>query len=155
MDKKMASIKRISFAHTGKNEGCKCDKCGQWITNIWTVEWTDGLIQNYGIDCFDKLSKTGNLTKQDKAKFEKLLKKQEHYTEELELWKNLTEQEAEERGLIECLKPGDPEKPWNDSYWNGKTFEEYKDWMLSVWFPARLRGCEEELKVFSRVRFER
>ena len=60
----MAYIKRISFAHVGRNEGCLCDRCGQYIQNIVTVDYADGVRINYGRDCFDKLYKSGRLNAQ-------------------------------------------------------------------------------------------
>ena len=56
----MAYIKSVRFNRVGRNEGCTCDKCGQYIRNIWTVTYQDGVIMNFGIDCFEKLNK-GNL----------------------------------------------------------------------------------------------
>lgn len=58
----MAHIKEIRFTHVGRNEGCLCDKCGQYIQNIVTVEFTDGITFDYGQDCFKKLYDNSKLT---------------------------------------------------------------------------------------------
>lgn len=51
----MTSIKRITTNKVGKYNGCTCDKCGLYITEITTVEWTDGTKEHFGSTCFNKL----------------------------------------------------------------------------------------------------
>ena len=48
----MAKIEKIYFQRVGKNEGCSCDKCGQYITNIWTVRYKGSADIHFGMDCF-------------------------------------------------------------------------------------------------------
>lgn len=79
------------------------------------------------------------------------LKQIAFYSERLEMWKALTEQEAEEKGLLGDLKETD----WNTSYWAGKTFEEYKNWMVNDFFPHRLEECQKDIDRFSKVKFTR
>ena len=83
----MAHIKEIRFAHVGRNEGCLCDRCGQYIQNIVTVHWTDDIVVNYGTECFSKLCKTGRLTAHGLKLMHKALKSIERHTEELEKYK--------------------------------------------------------------------
>lgn len=147
----MAQIKSIRFDKSGRNDGCTCDKCGQYIMNIWTVQYSDGVTLHYGIDCFSKIYKSGKLTRSGEKLIRATLKSIEYYSEQLEVWKALTEQEAEEKGLLGTLKVTD----WNDSYWAGKTFEEYKDWMVNEFFPARLAHCQKDIDRFAKVNFTR
>ena len=58
----MAQIKKIQFYHTGKEDGCICDRCGQYIQNVWTVTYSDGVVARFGIDCFEILCKESKLT---------------------------------------------------------------------------------------------
>ena len=75
-------------------------------------------------------------------------KRMEAYRRKLAL---KAEQEAEEKGLLGELKVTD----WNESYWAGKTFEEYKDWMVNDFFPSRLECCQKDIDKFSKVNFAR
>ena len=147
----MAQIKSIRFDRSGRNDGCTCDKCGQYIMNVWTVQYADGVTLHYGIDCFEKIYKSGKLTRQGEKLMRKALKDIAYYSEQLEMWKTLTEQEAEEKGLLGELKVTD----WNESYWAGKTFEEYKNWMVNNFFPHRLECCQKDIDKFSKVNFAR
>lgn len=147
----MAQIKSIRFDRSGRNDGCTCDKCGQYIMNIWTVQYTDGVTLHYGIDCFEKICKSGKLTRYGEKLMRNTLKQIAFYSERLEMWKALTEQEAEEKGLLVNLKVAD----WNTSYWAGKTFEEYKNWMVNEFFPFRLEECQKDIDRFSKVKFTR
>ncbi len=147
----MAQIKSIRFDRVGRNDGCTCDKCGQYIINVWTVQYTDGVTLHYGIDCFEKICKSGNLTRYGEKLMREALKDIKFYSEQLEMWKALTEQEAEEKGLLNELKVID----WNESYWAGKTFEEYKNWMVDEFFPGRLERCQRDIGKFSKANFIR
>lgn len=147
----MAQIKSIRFDRSGKNDGCTCDKCGQYITNIWTVQYNDGAVRHYGIDCFEKILKSGKLTQYGETLMRKTLKKIASYNEQLEMWKVLTEQEAEEKGLLDDLKVA----YWNTSYWAGKTFDEYKTWMVNEFFPYGIEQCQKDIDKFSKVNFAR
>lgn len=147
----MAQIKSIRFDKSGRGNGCTCDKCGQYIMNIWTVQYSDDVTLHYGIDCFSKMYKSGKLTRSGEKLIRTTLKRIEYYSEQLEIWKALTEQEAEEKGLLEILKVTD----WNDSYWAGKTFEEYKEWQINEFFPARLAYCQKDIERFAKVNFTR
>ena len=147
----MAQIKSIRFDKVSRNDGCTCDKCGQYIINVWTVQYADGVTLHYGIDCFEKIWKSGKLTRYAEKLMHKALKNIEFYSEKLEMWKVLTEQEAEEQGLLNELKTTD----WNESYWAGKTFEEYKNWMVDEFFPGRLEICQRDIGKFSKVNFMR
>ena len=147
----MARIKSIMFGRTGKDDGCICDKCGQYIMNVWTVQYTDGVTLHYGIDCFENICKSGKLSRYGEKLMHRALKDIAYYSEQLEMWKTLTEQEAEEKGLLDELKVTD----WNESYWAGKTFEEYKNWMVNVVFPDKLECCQKDIDKFSKVNFVR
>ena len=44
---------------------------------------------------------------------------------------------------------------WNkDNYWYGRSFEEYKDWMINEFFPHRIADKQKELARFQKVNFE-
>ena len=77
----MAHIKKISFSSVNVREGCTCDRCGQWIKNIWTVDFLEGFSMNYGIDCFEKLCKSGRLSDYGMKLMKKALKSISRYYE--------------------------------------------------------------------------
>lgn len=148
----MAHIKRISFAHVGRNEGCLCDRCGQYIQNIVTVTYSDGLILNYGQDCFDKLWKGSKLTSYGQKLFKKALKNAKAHQEAYQKYVNGT-----------MTAENDLSYQWNQnsadygssSYWYGKPYEEYRKWMIEEVFPMRFEEDQKELDRFSKVNFNR
>ena len=101
----MAHIKSISFAAVSTNYGCTCDKCGKWIKNIWTVNFDDGISMNFGIDCYEKMYKSGKLTKAGVKAMKDALKSIEYYTKCREEWESMTEADAKEKGLLDELDP--------------------------------------------------
>lgn len=46
----MAKIKAVDFYKAGSQDGCLCDRCGQYIRNIWKVQYADGTTVRFGID---------------------------------------------------------------------------------------------------------
>lgn len=147
----MANIKRISFAHVGRNEGCLCDRCGTYIQNIVTVTYTDDLTLNYGQDCFDKLWKGSKLTTYGQKLFKEALKKAKEHQENYQKWINGEIDETEQSWQYHQMSGtyGSP------SYWYGKPFEEYKKWMIEEWWPQRFQEDQERLNKFSKVNFDR
>lgn len=147
----MAYIKKIRFDKVGKTEGCTCDRCGQYIQNIWTVTYTDDVVMHFGIDCFKKLNK-GKLNSYGMKVMRKALKDIEYYSEELKKWENgyYTEECVEWQNL-------QVKHEWESqvSYWYGRQFEEYKEWMINEFFPARMREVQKEIDRFKKVNFER
>lgn len=141
----MARIKNIRFDRAGRNEGCCCDRCGQYLQNIWTVEFSDGVVLHFGIDCFEKMTNE-KLTKYGQTMMRNALKSiQQH--------KDM---------LVEYMtKDEDTDIRWqniqNDpqDYWYGRDYLEFKNWMLTEFFPCRIREDEKKLKLFSKVEFNR
>lgn len=146
----MASIKGINFYRVGKDQGCNCDRCGEYIRNIWNVEFTDGTRYNFGIDCFDKLKKTGNLSEYGKKAFGKLLKSIERHRELYEREKTLTEET--DLGYKATQRHSEWESP---DYWFGRPWEEYHEWMLNTFWQMRFKEDEAELKKFSKINFKK
>lgn len=145
----MAYIKKISFANVGKQEGCTCDKCGQYIRNIWTVEYHDGVVMNFGIDCFDKLNK-GKLNDYGMKLMKKALKSIQYYQERLEEEKALTEETDRGYQLTQ------QHVEWqSDGYWMGHPWEEYHKWMIEEWYPARFKEAQKQIDRFKKVNFNR
>lgn len=146
----MARIKEINFSSVGRMMGCTCDKCGQYIQNIWTVTFTDGVRMNYGIDCFRKLCATGNLSDYGKKLMNKALKSLKHWQEKLEAEKLLTEET--DVGYQRTQEHVD----WkSDDYWCGKPWAEYHEWMLTQWYPQRFKEEQEVIDRFSGISFRR
>lgn len=144
----MAHIKKITFERVGKNDGCTCDKCGQYIRNIYTVQYLDGISLNYGIDCFDKLSKSGNLNQYGIKLLKKAVKSIEYYSDELKKWQS-GEYTAENR------MDWQQEQSDKESAWYGSTFEEFRQWMIDIWFPARFKDAQKEIDSLSKASFNR
>lgn len=143
----MAHIKKISFARVGEHEGCTCDRCGQYIRNIWTVEYKEGLRMNYGIDCWEKIYKEG-LNKQSVKILKKLMKSIKNYEERLAQYVSgeLTADNDESYKVTQA--------DWNkDDYWHGKSFEEYKEWLVNEFFPYSISDKQKELAKFAKVNF--
>lgn len=143
----MANIRNISFAHVGRNDGCLCDKCGTYIRNIVSVTYTDGLTLNYGQECFDKMWKNGKLNSYGMKLFRKAIKnKKEH---DLEYAKYINGEITEEND-----KEWVNFKYWQ-KYWEDKSYEEFRTWMIEEWYPRRFKEDAEAIERFSKVNFER
>lgn len=143
----MAYINRITFAHTGRNEGCTCDRCGQWITNIWTVHYTDGVTINYGIDCFEKLQKDSKLNDFGQKVMKKALKSIEKHQKELDEYVS-GKKTAENDGAFQFQQE-------YGGYWRGKDYEEYRQWMINEVYPLRFAEDQKEIDRFKKINFIR
>ena len=140
----MAHIEDIRFDHVGKNEGCMCDNCGAWLTNIWTVKFREGESLHFGMDCFDKRIK-GKLNTFGKKEMQKALKRiQEHS----ELLNQLKQDEVTET----VQKEWESYRYWQE-YWKDKTFEEWKTWMIEEVLPDRLEADRKALAKFEKINF--
>lgn len=103
---------------------------------------------HYGIDCWEKISKQ-SLNKVGAKELKKIMKSIESYEDRLASYVNgeMTE-ETDESWKAEQMD-------WNkDSYWYGKSFEEYKNWMVNEFFPYRISEKQKELQKFKKVNFE-
>lgn len=143
----MAYIKKINFEHVDKNEGCLCDRCGAYIRNIISVEFTDGVKVNYGQDCFEKLYKNSKLNSAGVSLMKKTLKRIDHYTAKLESYVSGEINEENDEGY--------KTEQMFDGYWKGKPYEEYKDFMINEFLPKRFEECQKDVDRFSKVRFDR
>lgn len=140
----MAHIEEIMFDHVGKNEGCMCDNCGAWLTNIWTVKFREGESLHFGMDCFNKRIK-GKLSAFGKKEMQKVLKRiQEHS----ELLNHLMQDAVTE----DVQKEWESYKYWQD-YWKDKPFKEWKGWMIEEVLPARLEEDRKALAKFEKINF--
>jgi len=146
----MARIKSINFYSVGRMEGCTCDRCGQYIQNIYTVTFTDEVRMNFGIDCFRKLLLTGNLSDYGM----KLMKKE---LKSLKRWQELFEEEKQKTEETDIAYQNLQEHvDWKpDSAWYGRPWEEYHEWMIKEWFPYRFEECQKAIEKFSKVNFNR
>lgn len=146
----MAKIRKINFNRVGKDEGCLCDKCGQYIRNIWTVQYSDGITANFGIDCFEKLNKESSLTAFGQKEFKKALKRIQDHSELYEREKALTEE------TDIAWQNHQTVRDWEDkSYWFGKPWSEYHEWRLAEFFKARFEEDQKQLARFNKVNFTR
>lgn len=139
-------IKRIRFNSVSTDEGCKCDKCGQWIKNIWTVEFANGMNVNFGIDCFEKMTKE-KLNAYGMKQMKSALKRIQMWSEKLQKWSDgeYTEDNCEAWKAEQA--------DWSDSYWKGRSFDEYEEFMINQFIPRRLQDAEEELNKFRNINF--
>lgn len=141
----MAHIAKIRFNSVGRNEGCTCDRCGQYIRNIWTVEYKEGFAVNYGIDCWEKVYKAG-LNQYGEKEMRKIMKSIKAYEERLAMYMS---------GEINA----DNDLSWQneqvlkDHAWYGKPYEEYREWMIKEFFPYRIGDKLKELKKFEKIDF--
>ena len=147
----MASIKSITFSHVGRNEGCTCDRCGQYLTNIWTVLFADGVRVNFGIDCFDKMAKTSNLNSYGEKQLKKAMDRIRRTQEAFDAEKALTE-ETDTR----YQQTQRPAPSWgSEDAWYGSPWEEYHEWMLTKFWPTQLAEAQKEVARFRKVNFAR
>ena len=143
----MSHVKKIHFQSVGRDEGCLCDRCGQYIRNIWTVEYTEGFKANYGIDCWEKIYKAGKLNKYGETQMRKIMKSIKGYEEMLAKY---VSGELNE----ETDKDWQFSQTFEHDVWYGKPFEAYRDWMINEFFPYRIECAQEELKKFSKIDFK-
>ena len=144
----MARITFLDFSHTGVKEGCLCDRCGQWITNIWTVKFDDGITAHFGIDCYEKMCKDSRLNNYGMRLMKKTMKSLKDWKERLAEWEAMTEDKciAYQNDQVDAA--------WNTSYWKGRPFEEYKQSMIDAIKNYRIPECEKELEKFSKINFK-
>lgn len=158
----MAYITNITFWRYGKNEGLTCTKCGAYIRNVYTVTYSDGFIANYGTECFDKLWKSGKLSKYGEKEFKKILKNIKFYNDVLATWQKCkTEQELIENPLMFSSNYLDR---YNESEYikneykrnahKDDTFEEYRDYIINEFIPYRLKSERKELERFKKIDFK-
>ena len=145
----MAHIKSIRFDSVGIKEGCVCDRCGQYIQNVWTVEFQEGITMHYGIDCWQKVKKSGNLNDYGKKMLNKIMKSIQNYYERLAKYTSgeMTEEtdESYKTQQMECF---------SNNYWHGRPYSEYKQWMVEEFFPYRIGEEQKELEKFKKINFE-
>lgn len=146
----MAHIKKIDFSRVGAQEGCLCDRCGQYIRNIWTVQYTDGITARFGIDCFEKLNEESGLTKFGQKELKKALKKIQDHRDWYDREKALTEETD-----IRWQNIQNPTE-WEDKdYWYGRSWEEYHEWMMTEFFAIRFADDQKQIDRFGKVNFAR
>lgn len=143
----MSHIAKIRFSSVSRNEGCTCDRCGQYIRNIWTVTYKEGFSINYGIDCWEKVYKGGQLSQYGEKEIRKIMKSIKAYEEMLAKYMSGEINEETDSGW----KYGQQNK---QDAWYGKPFEEYRDWMINDFFPYRLSIEQDRLKKFSKIDFK-
>lgn len=146
----MPYIKNITFENVGRKEGLYCDRCGAYITNIYTVYYSDGLVAKYGVECFQRLFVAGNLSDYGAKLMKKAINKiAEAYKERNKWLKVNTIEEAKTAGL-------DVFTFENYDSWKGSTFEEYKEFCISEdrgFFANKIKSAKEILKKFENVNF--
>ena len=143
----MAKIRHIGFCRVGKNEGCLCDKCGQYIRNIVTVGYADGITCRYGTECFDKLYHDG-LNAYGQKLMRQTLKSVADHQEEYEKMKLGAACE-------DNVKRFQSDQYWNPEVWGSASFEEWQKWMLDEWFPKRFEEDQKKVDRFANVNFSR
>lgn len=136
----MAKIMDINFEHTGKNEGCLCSRCGQYITNIWRVKFSSGEEFKFGIDCYEKLMRTGKLTTFGMKTMKSVMKSIKNSQESLEKWIDMKEDECDAWKY---------EKMTANRY---SSFEEFKAEYI-IFLNNQLQRHKEELKKFRNADF--
>lgn len=136
----MAHIKRVDFNTVGRNEGCLCDNCGQYIRNIWTVEFVEGESLHFGIDCYRKHI-MGRLSDYGKKEMRRIMR-------DIEFW----EKKASD------YRSGKMTTENDQSYWyfhyKTMSYEEYVEWMLNELIPCRIEKANKELDKFKKIDFK-
>lgn len=146
----MSIIRSINFSHVARNEGCLCSRCGQYITNIATVKYDGDLTLNYGLDCFNKLADSGNLSSYGKKLFKKTVSTIKRYEQELEDYKSgkINEENDKSWYWLSCPDPDGRVRCAYDSY------EEYKAYVISDILPHRIEKAQKDLERFAAANFK-
>ena len=143
----MAKLKKITFHTAPVKDGCTCNRCGQYIRNIWTVEFEEGIIMTYGIDCFEKILKTGNLTDYGRKLMKQTMKSIEAHYQAINRQAELTEETDEGWKYLQA--------DWNKcNGWYGEKYSDYKAWMLGEFIPTQIARDQETLNKFRKADFE-
>lgn len=138
----------IRFDHVSKNDGCICDNCGQYITNVYTITYDNGLKLHYGIECYRKLINASNLTRQGTKLLNKIAKNLAFYYEVRAKWEAVdTYENAEAMKLL-----------WYRDYkeneaWEGATFEEYRKFQVHC-ADVQIEKNKKELTRFKHAKFD-
>lgn len=134
-------IKSISFVTGVTNESTICDCCGKAIQNIYYITLADDSHLRLGTTCFEKQMKS-KLDKMARRKLNHAIELMKSYQEQLEIWKNMTEEECKETRPMQYEKIG--------NYEGVDTFEELKNWMVNEFFPYRISLEEEEITRYAK-----
>lgn len=147
----MAYIQDIRFDHVGKKEGFICDQCGAYITNVYTVTYSDGLKMHYGIECFKKLFIAGSLTEQGVKLMKKALKRIKEAYEIRDKWLKVNSfEEAKEQNIPYWAA-------FEDEAWEGSSFEEFKEYCVDEkegYFASDIRRARKDLERFKKINFD-
>lgn len=135
-------IKKIMFYSVPRKESDTCSCCGKSISNIYYVTSVEGELFKFGTTCFHKVMKDRLKSFQAKE-MNKALKSIKCYCEHAKEWETMTEEKYSE---THC------DKPW-ENYEDITTFEQYKSWMLTEFFPYRLSLAEKTIEKFSKIDF--
>ena len=146
----MATIKSINFSHVGRKEGTLCDRCGQYIQNIATVKYAGDLTLNYGLDCFNKLASSGNLSNYGKKLFKGVVNEIKRYEKELEDYKSGKINAENDKNWYWISFP-DPDGRNRCAY---GSYEEFKEYQINELLPFRIEKAQKELEKFSKVNFK-
>lgn len=147
----MAHIRSFNYYTVGKQEGCLCDRCDQYITNICAVEFDNGYNAHIGKKCFEILLKESNLTEFGVKQFKKAMKSIKEHNEAIKVWETITEEEA--RSRVDARMYFGFYADGSDGWHNQMSFEEYRQRMISG-YTSRLNGDDQkELARFKNVKF--
>lgn len=145
----MARITDINFAAVGTLEGCSCDRCGQWIKNIWTVKFDDGITAHFGIDCYEQMCKDSRLSEYGMKLMKKTLKRLKEWETKLadyEAGKYTAENDIGYQFCQSCD---------GGHYWKGRPYEEYRAFEIECIREHRIPEVKKELEKFKKVNFKR
>ena len=142
----MARIQKIDFSSVGKMEGCTCDRCGQYIQNIYTVVFSDDVVMHYGIDCFEKLCKTGKLSEYGRKILKSAIKSLKIWQGHLETY--LTRTKETDVGYWNQQYEGSTSR-WKDAPW-----EEYRESTIKS-MEYQIRQYEDEIEKLVKGEFVR
>lgn len=135
-------IKKIMYYSVPRNESEICSCCGKAIMNICHVTSIEGDHFKFGTTCFDKVMKDRLKSFQVKE-MKNAIKSITLYCEHSKEWETMTEEKYIETHYT---------KPW-ENYDDITTFEEYKNWMLTEFFPYRISLEEKTIAKFSKIDF--
>ena len=132
-------IKKINFYSVLKSEGCTCDCCGKYITNVCSIDTVGGGHFNLGSTCFDKQMKT-KLGAMAKKKVNHAVKMIKSWNEEKEYMLHVSEEQ------YKIDRPADYEERVASHQYDGiDCFEDYRKWNLEEFIPYRISLAEADI----------
>lgn len=110
------------------NEKTTCDCCGQYITNVYHVEYSNGEHKVFGSSCIEKQYKK-NHSKKEVSYIKSNMKTIKKFQKELKIAINGHKKEYNQYGGNLKVPQFEDSSPWNEMWYN-KTLNDWKNFKI-------------------------